>query len=319
MTKLRLDVVLFIAGIAIIALIALTSGAPPKQAPSVFSTYDTGPNGYRALYEVLRAAGVPVTRFESPLDLLASPVHTFVLTGYENDPSAKPLDEHDALSLRRFVEDGGRFVAIDAEFAGSADVTPGVGTTLRNGGGDAIALARNAYTSGVGRVTGTIDWIFPFATLRGVPLLANRQGIVALSYRFGRGEVIAITAPDLFANAHLRSGDNLRFAYDAIAGSGPVAFDEYAHGYSDAPSLWSVLPAAVRAAAWIAVGIALLVVVGANVPFAPPYRAVRDDERDSSDYITAVAELLRRSRKREAGEDVVRRAALDFRARKGLA
>ncbi|MBV9027868.1 MAG: DUF4350 domain-containing protein [Candidatus Eremiobacteraeota bacterium] len=319
MTKLRLEVFLFIAGIAIIALIALTSGAPPKQPPSVFSTYDTGPNGYRALYEVLGKAGVAVTRFESPLDLIAPSVRTLVLTGYENDPSAKPLDEHDTLSLRRFVENGGRFVAIDAEFAGSADVTPGVGTTLRNGGGNAIALARNAYTSGVRGVTGPIEWIFPFSTPRGVPLLANRQGIVALSYRFGRGEVIAVTAPALFGNAHLRNGDNLRFAYNAIAGSGPVAFDEYAHGYSDTPSLWSVLPAAVRAAAWVAVAIALLALVGANVPFAPPYRAARDDERDSSDYITAVAELLRRSRRREDGDDVVWRAALDFRTRKGLA
>ncbi|MBV8724007.1 MAG: DUF4350 domain-containing protein [Candidatus Eremiobacteraeota bacterium] len=320
MTKLRFEVILFIAGIAVIALIALTSGAPPKQPPSVFSSYDTGPNGYRALYEVLRAAGVPVTRFESPLDILAPSVRTLILTGYENDPSAIALDEHDALSLRRFVENGGRLVAIDAEFAGSADVTPGVGTTLRNGGGrDAIALARNAYTLGVRRVTGAIDWIFPFATPRGVPLLASGQGIVALAYRFGRGEVIAVTAPALFGNAHLRSAGNLRFAYNAIAGAGPVAFDEYVHGYSDTPSLWSVLPATVRAAAWVAVAIALLALIGANVPFAPPYRAARDDERDSSDYITAVAELLRRSRKRAAGDDVVRQAALDFRTRKGLA
>ncbi|MBV9234183.1 MAG: DUF4350 domain-containing protein [Candidatus Eremiobacteraeota bacterium] len=319
MRKPRLDVIVFIAGIAIVALIALDNGTSQKEPTSVFSTYDTGPNGYRGLYEVLRGAGVAVTRFERPLELLPPSVRTLIVTGYEDDPSAKPLDERDAAWIRRFVQNGGRFVAIDAEFAGRADITPGVGTTLRNGGGDAIALARSSYTSGVRRVSGAIEWIFPFATPRGVPLLANRQGIVALSYRFGRGEVIAITAPALFSNARLRTADNLRFGYNAVAGDGPTAFDEYAHGYSEAPSAWSVLPAPVRAAAWIGLAIVVLALVGANVPFAPPYLPGRTDERDSSDYIAAVGELLRRSRLRAADDDWVWRAAMDFRARKGHA
>ncbi|MBV8198798.1 MAG: DUF4350 domain-containing protein [Candidatus Eremiobacteraeota bacterium] len=318
MTK-RLDLVIVIAGVAIIALIALAGAGEQEKTPSVFSTYDTGPNGYRALYEVLRSAGITATRFERPLDLLAPSVHTLIITGYEDDPSAKGLDEHDAAWLRRFVEKGGRLVAIDTEFAGRDDVTPDAGTTLHNGGGDAIALARNAYTVGVRRVSGNIEWSFPFKEPRGVPLLANRQGMVATSYRVGRGEVVAITAPALFSNAHLRDADNLRFAYNVIAGSGAAAFDEYAHGYTETPSLWGVLPRAVRAAVWIAVAIALVAVIGANVPFAPPYLSAREDERDSSDYITAVAELLRRSRKREPDDDVVWHAQVDFRTRKGHA
>ncbi len=217
--RLRLDVVIVVACALALGVLAYErSASEAKQRPSVYSTYDTGPNGYRALYEVLQAAGVPVRRFERELPLLDPSVRTLVVTGYEEDPSAKPLDEHDAAWLRDFVTKGGRLVAIDAEFAGPDDIAPGVGTTLRNGGGDAVTLAHNAYTAGVSRVRGTIEWIFPFKEPRGIPLLANDRGIVAMLYHVGRGEVIAVTTPALFGNAQLRNADNLRFAYNAIVG-----------------------------------------------------------------------------------------------------
>ena len=94
---------------------------------------------------------------------------------------------------------------------------------------------------------GSIDWTFPFKEPRGIPLLANAKGMVAVWYRYGRGEVIAVTAPRLFGNQQLRNADNLRFAYNVIAGHGAVAFDEYAHGYGESPTMWGVLPAPVRA------------------------------------------------------------------------
>jgi len=288
-----------------------------RQRPSVFSTYDTGPNGYRALYEVLHPAGVPVTRFERVAAALDPSVRTLVITGYEHDPNAKPLDRRDTDELRRFVSNGGRLVALDEEFDGSQDITPGVGTSRRTPQGvAAIPLARNAFTAGVDGVRGAIGWTFPFKTERGIPLLANKDGIVALWYRYGRGEVVAVTAPSLFGNEALRNPDNMRFAYNILAGHGPVAFDEYAHGYSDGATIWSVLPNAVRAGVWIVVAIAVIALIGANVPFAPPYLPAPADERTSSDYITAIAGLLRRSRHRQPDGDVVWQAMIDFQRRK---
>ena len=169
------------------------SSLEQQRRPSVYSTYDTGPNGYRALYGVLRSAGVPVQRFERGLGTLDPAIRTLIITGYEHDPSAKPLDEHDAALLRRFVAGGGRFIAIDSEFAGRQDVTPDAGTTRQApGGGDAIALVRNAYTAGAARASGTIDWIFPFSEPRGTPLLANNRGMVAVWYRYGRARSLQL-------------------------------------------------------------------------------------------------------------------------------
>jgi Domain of unknown function (DUF4350) len=316
----RLDLVVVIICALLLVLLGYERNAmEQRQRPSVYSTYDTGPNGYRALYEVLRSAGAPVRRFERVLGVLDPSVKTLIVTGYENDPSAKPLDVHDAELLRRFVVTGGRFVALDAEFAGPQDVTPGVGTTLKAPtSGDALALVRNAYTEGVARVRGTIDWTFPFKEPRGIPLLANDRGIVAVWYRFGRGEVVAVTAPSLFGNAQLRDADNVRFAYNVIAGHGQVAFDEYVHGYDDNLTTWGALPSPVHAAVWIVVALALIALIGANVPFAPPYLPAAPDERDSSDYITAIAELMRRSRRRPPDDDVVRQTRVTLRDRATL-
>jgi hypothetical protein len=302
----------------LLVLLSLERSSLERQRrPSVYSTYDAGPNGYRALYEVLRAAGVPVQRFERQLGTLDPAVQTLIVTGYEHDPSAKPLDGRDAAFLRHFVAAGGRLVAIDAEFAGTQDVTPNAGTTRQaSGGGDAIALVSNAYTASAARASGTIDSVFPFSEPRGIPLLANNRGMVAISYRYGRGDVVAITAPALFGNAEVRNADNLRFIYNAIANHGTAAFDEYVHGYDDRQTMWAALPRPVHAAVWLVVAIVGLALIGANVPFAPPYLPEAPDERDSSVYIAAMAELMRRSRRRASDDEVVRRAAIDFQRRK---
>jgi hypothetical protein len=312
--RVRLDLIVVVIGALVVVGLAYVSSAAKGTPPSISSTYDAGPNGYRALYEVLRTAGVPVSRFERVLGVLDPSVRTLVFTGYEEDRSGKPFDEHDSEYLRRFVESGGRLVAIDQQFDGKQDVSPGVGTTVKGAyPSEAIALAGNGYTAGIGRVGGPIVWLFPFKEPQGVPLLANARGVVAMLYRVGRGEVIAISSPALFSNKYLRNTDNLRFIYNAIAGHGNAAFDEYVHGYDDRLTTWAALPVPVRAAVWIVIAMILVALIGANVPFAPPYLPAPPDERTSADYISAIAELMRRSRRRLPDSYEMAEAQANFR------
>lgn len=297
MTSHRLELGIVIAGALILALMAVAQQAATRAVPvSGFSTYDTGPNGYRAAYETLRQAGVPVRRFERVLGLLDSDVRTLIVSRYDGEPGAKPLDENDASALKRFVTGGGRLVALDTDFAGSKDVSPGAGTTSETKSRDGLAITSNRFTAGVSRVETPVYAIFPFSERAGVPLLANDKGVVALAYAYGKGEVVAISAPSIFSNAQLDRADNARFVYDVVAGHGPVAFDEYVHGYDDSMTLWAALPAPVRAAVWIVAAIVLLALIGANVPFAPPIALEPPDERDSSAYIDAMAALMQRAR-----------------------
>lgn len=297
MTSRRVEIVVLAIGFAAIALLTVErERVRHAGAASSYSTYDSGPNGYRALYNVMLAAGVPLQRFGHPLALLDRSVGTLVLSTSAGDPSPQPLDRHDASALRRFIATGGHAVVLDDDFAGTGDVVPGVGVSQPGQSSGALAIARNRYTAGVRRVGAPIAAVFPFALRHGVPLLANAHGLVAVAYPYGRGEVVAMTAPELFGNAWLRNPDNAAFAYDLLAGHGPVAFDEYVHGYNDDLGFWEVMPGPVRAALWIVIAIAVLGLIGANVPFAPPVALPGTSDRDSSAYLDAMAALMRRVR-----------------------
>jgi hypothetical protein len=293
----RLEWVIFAASVVLLVLLGyerhrVTTPAPP----STFSTYDAGPNGYAALFAVMRRAGVAVRRFERPLGLLDRDLRTLVISAYQTDPSSNPLDAHDASALRRFVAGGGRLVMV-----GPAAGAPGVkGKPIPAVARRAVPVGSNPLTDGVHGVEGPIAAVMPFSEREGVPLLANRAGIVALAYAYGKGEVVVVTAPALFSNANLQRAGNAAFAYDLIAGHGPAAFDEYVHGYDAGAGLWAVLPAPVRAAIWIALAVLLLAIVGENVPFAPPLVESSSDERGGAAYLEAMATLMRRARAQRA-------------------
>jgi hypothetical protein len=273
---------------------------------SVPSTYDRGSGGYRLLYTTLERAGLRVSRFERELPLLDPAVRTLVITGYEGDPSAQPITPSDAMWLTRFVRDGGRLVVVDIGFSGSHDFTPGVGTTDDAQSRSARAVPGTPFTRDVGGVVGDIPAVFPRA-VRAVPLLRTSQGFPAVAYPYGRGVVIAVASLSFWDNAHLQQAGNLRLAWNAIAGHGVIAFDERVHGYDADASLWSVLPRSVRIALIITSLAAILWLIGANVRAMPAVPVDAPDERDSSDYITAMAALLRRARRATSSSSTLSR------------
>jgi hypothetical protein len=73
---------------------------------SIASTFDGGPNGYEALYNVMRGEGVDVTRSTQPIALLPSRVRVFVTTTDENG-----YDAADQKRLKAMLGHGVRVVA----------------------------------------------------------------------------------------------------------------------------------------------------------------------------------------------------------------
>jgi hypothetical protein len=205
--------------VALLGLLVLLATGSLREKSSTHSSYDTGPNGYRALFDVLHREGVPVTRLEEPLGLMDRSVRVLVLT-------APYLDRSDARRLQDFRHRGG------------------------------IVLR---------------------------PVVANYTNL-ALSKHPQRAAEI----------------------YAAVAGHGIVAFDERGYGYDRTRSLWSVLPAAVHVAIWLAALAVLLALIDANVRFAPPIVREPPAERDSSDYVRSMAALLRRA---HAGRAAIERFA----------
>lgn len=225
-----IELVILALALAAIVLIGWSGRTVP---PSTHSTFDTGPNGYEALYNVLESEGVPVSRWTQPLGLLPSNVRAIAVT-------AVPAEEgfaysaRDAERLNAFVKNGGTIVA----FTEKGDVLNAV-------------LPPRAVRLDAGSFTNRALERDPAAALR---------------------------------------------AYAALAGRGPVVFDERVHGYDVERSMWSVFPTPVRVACAIAVAALLLALVGTNVRFAPAVPVEPPGDRDSSDYIASMAQLLRRAR-----------------------
>jgi Domain of unknown function (DUF4350) len=292
------DTALLALGIVALVTVAFARDrAQPANARSIFSSYDNGPNGYRALYDVLKSAGVPVRRLRSALTTFDGN-GTLVVSENTGDPSRIAFDRADRSALQRFVMRGGRLVALTDTFDGPRDLVPRVGQTKTSIVRIATASVALRIQTDVRAVDAPAAAAFGASPHTTALLLAENGNRVAIAYPIGKGTVIASTSPASFGNAKLLQRDNVRFAYAVLAGHGPVTFDEYAHGYNDDVSFWQVVPRPVKLAVALTVAIVLVGLIGANVPFAPPVPLDAPDERNTTAYVRAMAGLLRRARAR---------------------
>src|ERR1700683_3928121 len=101
MTRRVIESVVLVALLGLLVLLAAGSSSAP---PSITSSYDTGRNGYRALYDVLQREGIPVTRLEVPLGLRSPLVRVLAVT-------AANYDRADVQRLANFLRNGGTVIA----------------------------------------------------------------------------------------------------------------------------------------------------------------------------------------------------------------
>lgn len=93
--------VALIALLGVLVLLAASSIGPPF---SNHSSYDTGPNGYRALFGVLAREGIPAVRLELPLAQRDPRIGVLALT-------TRGYDRNDLRRLQSFMDRGGVVLA----------------------------------------------------------------------------------------------------------------------------------------------------------------------------------------------------------------
>jgi Domain of unknown function (DUF4350) len=101
---MRTRVLEIVVLLALLGVLLLLGASSLGSAPSNHSSYDTGRNGYRALFDVLAREAIPVTRLEAPLGQLDPRVRVLALT-------APGYDSSDVHRLQLFLRNGGTVLA----------------------------------------------------------------------------------------------------------------------------------------------------------------------------------------------------------------
>ncbi|HEX5275031.1 MAG TPA: DUF4350 domain-containing protein [Candidatus Rubrimentiphilum sp.] len=306
----RTEIAVLIAALLLFTILSALQAAAPRAHSSFPSTYDTGANGYAALYEFLQRESVRPERYELPLAELPARATVVFAGDYTIDSSI--FSAKTSAALDKWVRRGGKLIVLGSIFPYTRDAL-GLPKTR-------VAAGKLAWTAcGFRGARRVVAGDFP-SVLRTAcdsnhsVLLTARGGAVAVSLKRGRGTIVEVVTPAIFDNAQLAAHDNAAFAYDLFASAGSPLFDERVYGYAAGRTFWEVMPRPVIAAAIVALIALLLAIAAANVRLAPARSLERNDERDSLAYIESLARMLQRG---GAAHDVIARlgrAAAGFRS-----
>lgn len=133
------------------------------------------------------------------------------------------------------------------------------------------------------------------------PVVHVSDGERALLARmaYGRGEIIVLADPFIVSNGGISMADNSQFGLNLVsAADGPIAFDEYHHGYGAGNNrlleYFAGTPvAAIFVQALAVVGLALF---SRSRRFGRPLPSSEPDRLTKLEYVSAMAELQKRTR-----------------------
>lgn len=298
----------------IAALVILTSASRgPSGSDPRRSTFLGTPEGTRALMLTLRELKVPVARRTEAFTEGDSLTGALALLAPPEEPT--PGELH---ALAGFVRRGGTLLYA-ARF--SDPVMDTLGLRLEELGDTADLLAAASFDGAPARPAGTHPWTAGTERVDGfrsafaaksrvlkqgaVTLLATRKGRpVALSFRMGRGTVLALSDSRPLGNARLREGGAAllfaRAAADATRGGVTLRFDEYHQGFHGDGSVSRAMSAflrrtglghAVLQCALAALGLLLLLGRRFGAPVPPPPA----ERRSPLEHVEALAGAYRQS------------------------
>lgn len=229
--------------------------------------------------------------------------------------------------LLEHVRNGATLVYVPASYR-DAKLLDELGVTLGRGAESLelrtlVPAQPTLYTRGVERVEVKVRAFLELPS-GAVPLLVDEKidEPVAALVPFGQGRVIVIGAPELAMNRALPIADNARFWHSlisAISKSGPVAFDEYHHGFTGDRSMGEF---AARYGLHFAVGQLLLGLVLwalALKRFGRPRAPEQELRVGSTDALFATSRLYREGKHfAHAAQSIVKQLAAELAKKAGV-
>lgn len=336
----------------------LLQGARRGGFADQLSTFKSEPDGARGLYLLLSEAGLPVTRHQQDLTVIP-PERNLVLlgtrfadeTGFDktafdgsdagvkddeeaddaefrqrglNSMRSPPVSKAESEKLLEHVRNGATLVYAPASYR-DPKLLEDLDVQLERT--DASLAVRtlvpaqpSRYVQGVQRVVTKVR-AFLVLPPGAVPLLIDDtfDKPVAALLPYGQGRVIILGAPELAMNQNLAIADNALFWHSLVAAIGPVAFDEFHHGFTGERSMGEF---AARyglhfAVAQLLLGVALWALALRRFGSA---RAPKEELRvGSTDALFATSRLYREGRHHgHAASCILRHVAAEFAQRAGV-
>ena len=344
-----------IGGVLLIAATGwfLSQGARRGGFADRLSTFKSEPDGARALFLLAQESGLDARRQQQDLEIIPPKTNLVMLGtrfsvedgdedltqdgGVDEDDAefaqrgqnafrSPPVSKKESERLLEHVRNGATLIFVpfsvkDPQLLADLDV----GLTHHDST-EALALVPSQpsrYVLGVQRVVTPVRaWLdLPPGA---IPLLEDERlgRCAAALVPYGQGAVIVVSAPSLAMNRHLAKADNAQFwlsLLGAVGEQGPLAFDEFHHGFTNSRSIGEF--AARYGLQFAVLQLMLGVVLWAmslkrfGAPRLPP-----DELRvGSTDALFATSRLYREGRHvHHAAQSIVRALAFELAVRAGV-
>lgn len=294
------------------------------------STYRFNRFGYCAAYRLLGRLGYPVERNLQSLDLLPDRIRQLWLV----NPMV-PLEAKELRRLRAWVSAGGTLVcafdsALTADDGTEApDAFPELTEFRVRGGPYAMLGLLEApglvppepkvvdYAAGAAYGTDVVRIAVPHgARLEGNAAdrwrsVRDEQGTVLARRPVGEGNLVVTSETDLFCNANLAREDNaVLIANLAHAAGGPIAFDEYHHGFRSLRSPGDALGVfGGKVGVYQLAVAATMMLVASSRRLGSPRRLKPPSRRSALEFVDSMAALYQLSGARDTALQSVGRGA----------
>jgi len=323
----------------VVALVAATLllsnrkvGDEPETRPHR-TIQNAQPGGWKAFYTLLKRQKLPVGKIERPPSEWPQSA-SVVITGpvFFTFQKSSLWNKKEATAVLEWVAQGGTLIQFSEEWnevEGELGFKEPKASNTTSSTDDEEASpkdtpAKEAPTETeelVAELSQPVTWLpgvhhigapdisawdtLPNDALSLVHYSGAKYSFVASVHAHGKGKVVLVGSSSIVDNTYLSRYDNARFAtflvrHMAEGRQGEILFDEYHQGnHAEEKSLWEFLGIGIRRAAVHLLLVTLLAVWVAakrfGLPVPLPPRA-----RTSAEYVSSVADLYRRARRRDA-------------------